>query len=896
MRMVIVLAGEHPESLAVGAALKDWSALGLLQPFIWAHAPAGASAADIAGELVTEGRCERVQVLAYLAGTAQVEGVQLCSLTLLGSAQSGPDAEACLRLRRRLSNLETAGKASFVHLIVPTADARPATDALVWPQWHNLLASPEDARTPATLSEQLVSTSDDTVLEAHACSAVASITGSWLGLSSSLFDASVEEVQPGLRLVRAFYRRLDARHVTQALQQNVLGLSGGLPRPREGQLQLEHFDNPDNAASAVWASTLAKHGSLFARERETLPRVPRVQLTLRRALAMFFSFLGAAIRDAPRQWITSIVGGVASGIASRANRVLFGDDSGFEVVVMGRSGRMVDADELIAAVEALTLRAQSAFPEAEMRAGDHSGFWSDAIRAGIGLADGAPPPPGLEPARAGSRQGVMPTADNIVVSPTADLPITGSIAASAGQATLSAIDRLETQRVLRRLQTEEGRATSQEQERSRQQINDWLRRVDATYFGKIALHLAQFQGSVQEEVGQLWQRLQTASSSTEAPPSLVQAQLKLARRIRWRFIAIVVALIVVGAVTGIGIISALLGIAIGAAALVVWFVSSMLTFIRGQRELFQLLHKQRAEIASIPALTENLQRAIRDLNTAIVLYAQYRQWALVLSHFLHEPFGRNNASLVDETPCVMQTNRALAVATARPSPNSIRIAGQRVGQELYSIGWMQELWTALLADAYSAVDPVSVPAPDRVFPDLLHDRAVGTDSRLTAISRQLQTYGVSPVGGERHWSRALRHVQEQQQLLDGLLDDIRSWDGAALGQGAVFLAELANRLPDAPSFDDVSVEPQDRATPQWRQGWCAIVVGAGSVPRVDSRGIGAPEPGPLPGNGLASTGLDSYVLSLLVGGSVPQRQIVFAPREANTSSTLLPDDDKTPWF
>ena len=875
MRLVIVLAGTQPKSVSVGAALKDWSALGLLQPFIWVSADEDSAAGDLAGDLVVEGRCERVQVLPYLAGLAGLEGVQLCGLTLLAASQSGPDQGACARLRGRLSNLENAGRAAFVHLVVPTLDAVPATQALVWPQWHNLLVSPEDARTPATVSERLVSSSDETVLEAHAASALASVTGLWAGLGSSLFDAPVQEVAPGLRLVRAFYRRLDARQVTAALRQNVLGLSMGLPRPRQGQLQLEQFDSPENAAAAVWAGVLNRHAAIFARERVSLPRVPRVQLTLRKALTMFFSFLGAAIRDAPRQWIISVVGGVAQGIATSANRVLFGDESSFEVVVMGRSGRVADAAELTAGAEALTSRVQHVFPEAEMRAGDHSGFWSDVIRAGIGLADGAPPPPGLEPSRAGSQQGVMRSPDGIVVSPSQGLPITGSLAANVGQGTLSAIDRMETQQVWRQLQADDGRAPSPEQERTRQQIAEWLRGVDATYFGRIALHLAQFQEVVRDEVGQLWQQLQSAAAAPKASPSLVQAQLKLSRRIRRRFVALIVALIAVGVVRGFRKVTTSEAIALGVAVLVVWFVSSMVTFIKGQRELFALLHRQRVEASSIPALSENLQRAIRDLNTSTVLYAQYLQWAQILSHFLHEPFGRDTSSVVDASPCVMRTNRAFTVATAVPGVDSVRIAGQRVGQELYSSGWMQDLWGSLLIDAYVRVDPVSAPTLDRVFADLLRDRALGAGSRLAGIAQQLKVEGVSPAGGRRHWSRALIQVQQQPQLLDGLLDDIHSWDGSFLGAGADFLAELESRLPPNPTFDGSIVTNDARATQRWTQGWCANVVGEGFEPRVAFTGMDPP-PASHSSARVVSQGLDSFVLSLLVGGSVPERQFVLA--------------------
>ncbi len=882
MRLVILLAGDRPESRAVGAALRDWSALGLLEPFIWAHAFADADG-EIAGELVTAGSARPVQVVQYLADTPDVERVQLCAVTVLVGSQQGPGLDVCGRLRRRLTAMEAAGKASFLHVIIPAADAEPAQEPLAWPQWHNVVASPEDSRTPGSVADRLVAAGDWTSwtsFEAHGCSAIASLTGMWSGLQASLFDGAVREPEAGLRLARSFYRRLDAEAVTQELRQSVVGLAGGLPRPRQGQLQLEHFDNPGTAAAAVWAGVQQKHAALFSRERVPVPKAKRVQLTLRKALSMFFSFLAAAIRDAPRQWVTSVVGGLSQTVATGATRMLFGgDDSAFEVVVLGRSGRATDADELVSAVEALTSRAQVAFPDAEMRAGDHSSFWSDTLRTAIGLADGAPPPPGLEPARAGSQQGIMPEATDVVAAPDGDLHITGSIAALLSVDSLSAIDRLQTEHLLRRVKAEDSGMASPEQEKSRARIAEWLRRVDATYMGRVGLHLGRFLDQNRDEVAELWHRLQTAVASRQAPSSLVQAQLRLARRIRWRFIAVVVALIVVGVITGIGLISALIGIGLGAAALIVWFASSMSTFIRGQRELFIVMHKQRSDELGIPVWLENLQRAVRDLNTAAVLYAQYRQWARVLSQFLHEPFGRQRGQLPERTACVMKTNRAFDVATARPDPETVRVAAYRLSQDLFTTGWMQELWSLFLTDSFAAVDPIAPPGYDSVQRELLRDRATGNASRLSALADHVHEHGVSATGGQRHWTRALDELQHQPALLHDLLDNVQSWRGSVTGHGADFLGELTAQVPDEPTFNEALIADHARANQRWRQGWCAVVSAAGGAARLEYRGSEPPPLAELPSDGGSPGSLDSYALCVMVGGSVPEPHLVVsAPR------------------
>ena len=106
---------------------------------------------------------------------------------------------------------------------------------------------------------------------------------------------------------------------------------------------------------------------------------------------------------------------------------------------------------------------------------------------------------------------------------------------------------------------------------------------------------------------------------------------------------------------------------VSAVALVVWFIVSVLIFVRRQQEVFQILMHAEEREQRIPLLTANLRLAVEDLAVQGAAYSQFDAWAAIATAFLADPLGeRDMVRTAREHETVLSESLQRVVVEAEP--------------------------------------------------------------------------------------------------------------------------------------------------------------------------------------------------------------------------------------
>ncbi|CAM3120737.1 hypothetical protein DFJ75_3456 [Williamsia muralis] len=772
MAAVTVFIAPHGTADGVLSALTDLSAAALVDPFVWV----AESATTDAALTVHEGRAYDTTVQQVLS-TQRIDLLRICVLVPL---VGGPVA-ASSGQERRISDLlaSTSGGARIVR--VRCLIARPGTVAAQSPEvldgWHNILIAPEDAQGPGMGHIQLDPSTDPVEIGRHSAPAVASLLGLWAGLDHRPLDSS--PVLPGqvIRLARSFYRKLDTSAAEDSLRAQVLAQNGSLPLPSDQRSTVVYIQDVALAARTMSDSLWHKFSSVLHGPRMPYEAEGSSEIGVWAAIKMFFSFMGAALRNAPSAWYNQLVDGVSTGIASTVHKTIFGAaPSAYDVVARGRTpeGGLADWTEIGSASGQLSsvLADPSEGRTHHNASADLSNLWQDYARAALTLADGGARSADLTPVQVGANRGIISRSADVVPGPAQRFTrLSGIVGATIGVDGVDATDALGIMQLRQMLSEQEQNANfGLEARRAASDLDNWRRETSGSFGVQVGRRLADSFVSTFGEVQNLLQRLRDAQAP---PPQPTNKHGKLARVIQFAaLLFVLVAALLVWLVVR-GSVDWWLAAAIFVVILVVAVVVGATSFIRSQRDLFQQLKRRKSVVSQQEVDRQNLRTGLRDLERLSQAYSQYLSWSRALGTFLAQPLGPDTATSKADPRVAWGLPMSVAVGSARPVAEQVSTTAEYVRQDLFGLGWLTESWEGLVDNAAPAAGRAESDV-DAEVSRLWTAPGHGSGSPLDRWSSALFNGTITSTGADLVWNRARTNLMgpkaELVQRLVGTVD------------------------------------------------------------------------------------------------------------------------------
>jgi len=780
------LVGSSGPAAALHDALRDWSAEGFLNDFVWVSAEAPITA-DLVGLLVDHGVAEGVGVQEVLAGR-QPPVVRVVSL----NTADGSDLDTAESAKKLASLVYTAGGGVRlvkirVFLVDPRRQSQEPTPI---EGWHNVLLSPEDAQSPTSLKMSLPSRMSVAEFGAWAAPSIAAVTGLYAGLATSPFDEATPLPGFQVRAVRAFYRRLDATALVNDLRAQVLSLGENYPKVRDGNQESQYIEDSglELATSTMAKALWSRHQHVLKGARVTVPEGETEPIGVRRALVMFFSFLWSALRGAPVAWWGSMVGKTKAKLALAVQDLVFGDsDSAYHVVITGMAhGAPLDLTERLAHLRSME-QGLASLPQEQVVHSDLSQVWQDYVGGALTLMDGGQRQPSMPPVQIGTQRGVLRRSSLCIPDhPHAFTEIPGALSSVVRVRAVAPADTFAAHRLwehLDRLSSDPHFGVEAEQ--TKQALQKWASQNQRTYVAQCAGPLAAALVELTREIAGLREVLERASSSPAADNATKQHLVRMAKRLRWLlfgFAGLVVLLVVGGiaAILGWVLVSVLCLIALGA-----WLGSSLAVFLLGQRALFRWLAERRKAVTQADAAQRNLVQAIRDASRVGDAYCLFLQWSRVLGTFLVDPLGEKSPDAHVASGFSSRLPLAVRLGVARTNDTSLAQAARDLRARIFDPGWLDGAWTDCLGAVGAQLGPAAVFAsPEEIY----CERAVEESHMITDWADALEVDGVRSHAGERVW----KHQTAETDF--GSLATYVSEPDLSKGRGAVIGDEVSPSL------------------------------------------------------------------------------------------------------
>lgn len=774
------------------ATLTDLSAAGLLEPFHWVRSPLeGAPPASLVR--VTAGEHSDVTIQQIVSAHA-IDITRVCVVVPL----TGPDTALTLEQERFTTDLLAAtigGRHTVrVRCLLALPDEVPAESAHAAVEgWHNIVISPEDGRGPELGHIQLPPALSAAQLGRHGAPVVAALLGLWSNIGHRPLDEA--PVPPGqvVRLARSYYRKVETADAEAELRQQLLTQDGRLPLPVDQRSPVQYVHDVSLANATMADQLWRKHAAVLKGPRREPERHTVEQIGAWKALKMFFSFLGAAIKNAPTAWYQRMVDSVSSGIAAGVNRAVFGQNSAFEVVVNGRTprgDRAGWADIADATGQLASALSGDGDGYAHNDRVDLSALWQDYARSAMTLADAGVRSSDLPPVQIGANRGIVAQASEIVPGPGQRFTeIPGVIAASVEHDSVDSTDPLGIGTLRHKLGDLERTPEHGLQARTTLNALDaWQRRHGPSFGVAVGRRLADAFTSVYGEVRDLLGKLQVAPEAP-AEPGRNNA---LARWIQITVVLLVIATAALGFLAYRDLLKWWWAVLAGVVLYLLGFGLCCRAFWRSQQELFQLLNRRRSILGQREVDEQNLRTALRDLRRLSQAYGEYLCWSRALGAYLAAPLGPNRI----ESDAVLRLSWGLPMSTAvgyaAPAASDIEATVSYLRRDLFGQGWLTAGWEALVLGA----DP-AVPGTREVVADnaaVWTQPGRGSRSLLDEWSSELFAGQRTATGADVAWERARQALRgSMAQLADALINHVEV-PGSAPMDRQHFLAGI-----DAPS-------------------------------------------------------------------------------------------------
>lgn len=767
--LTVFLAPDGPAG-GVLDVLTDLSAAGLVEPFLWVSA-SSAEAAGLGAVGVDQGR-RRPATVEDAVADKHHDRVRLCVVVPL----SGPGTPVPMATEQQLSEtVEFAGitaPVTRIRCIVARPGDHTQDDVLARGGWHNILIAPEDARGPGMGRQQLPPSDDPVDIGRHAAPAVAGIVGLWSGVDHSPFDD--QQPQPGVRAGRSFYRRVDAGAVERDLRTRVLATQPRLPLPRDHTTSAVYVEDGEQACATMAYHLWGKHRQILVGDRVVAAVEPPQQLNFRNALVLLLRYIWAALKNAPGDWYQGQLNQGATMAARRVHSIVFGSgDSAYVVVAGGMTPEGLPAgwrDVSTASGRLDDLLVTNGEHEHHPRV-DLSSMWADFAAGAMTLADAGTRAPAMPPVQVGASRGVLRSVAQCAPAP--DLDFTGippHLGARVGISRVAPGDVL-TADVLRRRLAHLGahQALAQDTGSTSQALTDWMKQLDGCYSVQVGKTIA---GSVQTVVEEIQQYLATLrKAADEQAPTDQHGGRGLRRWIRVLTVFAVLAAVAAPVLAIVDVVPVRVAVLLGVVPILAWLAVALAGFAREQREMFRDLHRRRTLLSAVEAARANLRQATRDLRRLTDAYEQYLVWSRIVGVVLREPFGPGPSDASQSAVLAFGLPRTTRIARALVDESTMGAAATALRSELFTAGWLSDLWRAHLDGAAAQLGSHELMArPEGLFD--LHGGVVG--SALQAWADLLVHAGTAAAPGDGTWARVMSSLDSGQAALgEALLSSVQ---------------------------------------------------------------------------------------------------------------------------
>ncbi|BBZ64620.1 hypothetical protein MINS_00490 [Mycolicibacterium insubricum] len=747
MTVLLVPRGESSEIISV---LADYSAVELVDPFVWVDPadigrtsiPAtfvhgGRSHADVLQRILTEQRYQRVRVAVLVPADAPADW------------RAPRAAEQALEQAVRAAVVGTPITLLRILYTRGIPEPRGYDPAMVLEGWHNLLIAPEDSAGPTLGSVVVERLADPLDVATLVSPVVAAAAGLYSGIGRSVFDEL--PILPGhtVRAVRAYYRQLDALGVEDQLRIQLFDAGGRLPLPRSSAGNVVYVQDTGLAAQTAARALMTKHREVLRGSRMQVGATDVQAISSAEALKAFMSFLGAALRNAPAAWLSGMLGSVQSVLASTVQHAVFGGtDSAYSVVA---NAQVASWQELGRGADAMSSELGAQPGAGQLVQTDLSGLWNDYVNGALTLADGGRRSAAMEPIAVGAGIGVLPRAADVVPSAAdAFTDIPASLAAVVGIPALAGGDVLGTAELRGRLESNfSDPAAGVEARHTFEALHQWDGTVGRSYAAQVGSIMADFMGRARAEVSTLVEQIRVAAARPDVDAQLRERQRIISLIISTAGWTVLVALIVLfcglifhwGHTWWTGEFVAW----VGGSIVVIYFIAALILFIVGQRHLFAELSLRKSRLGELEAMQFNLRSAVQDLSRLSAAYGQLLAWNRVLGEVLRMPFGPvapprpRRPHILDGLP------RSTQVGVAAPVETEAEATAHNLQRRLYGVGWLTGPWEQMLATAARQVreDPAA----------LFRMGGVGSGSGLDGWSHAVATHQVQSEGATALWGR-----------------------------------------------------------------------------------------------------------------------------------------------
>lgn len=756
-----VMLAPRGETDQVLALLVDYSAVGLLDPFIWVWAADHGRAPSTPATLVAAGRTSAVVLQEVLTG-CRYERLRIATMVPADAParqQVARSTEQDIEQVVRGSAVETPITLLRLLFTHGAPDGSEHDPALVLEGWHNLLVAPEDSAGPGLGSAPLDRLTEPVEVAQYVAPVVASVTGLWTGIDRAFFDDVAMLPGQTLRAVRSFYRELDAADAEDQLRLKLFDSNGRLPLPRGGPNQVVYVHDDAQAAQGMARALWTKHRDVLRGNRVDDTRQAPAAISARTALRLFLSFMWAALRNAPSAWLSGMLGSVSSTLATTVQHTVFGhSDSAFEVVTRDDLANWEDIGR--GAEEMTTTLTESARPQqrADM---DLTPLWVDYFNAALTLGDGGRRAAGIEPIGVGTKIGVLRSSAAVAPS-TADAfaEIPESLAAVTGVRRVAGGDVIGAENAKKQLEsTFSDGAAGIEARQAFSKLTDWAETTNRSYAAQVALVLTDFLGRARTEVGELVGRIRETADRPQMAETLRRRQQVIAtvtRTAGWTVLAVVAVLL---AIAAFGWVTWKFSLVVGGVTAAMYFVAALILFVLGQRHLFAALHLGQSQTSELEGMHFNLRSALQDVGRLSFAYGQLMAWNRVLGEMLRSPFGRVEPARPSRPHLEDGLPRSVQIGVAEPGSVKAESTAHDLQRQLYATGWLTRPWEKLLASASGKFgeDPTG----------LFSMPGIGSGSALDTWSHAVASGTVRTEGANALWTR----VQEMFNAPDSDLGD-----------------------------------------------------------------------------------------------------------------------------
>ncbi|TWE09226.1 hypothetical protein BKA23_2926 [Rudaeicoccus suwonensis] len=680
--------------------LHDWATLGLIGNAVVVDVDQlRTDTAEIPALLV--GAASRMVCLQERLADSEIAVARLCVISAADSQSGIVDAAVARRLSEAVQTSLPYARLVKTSLAVGHSGAEFAAAIPDLIGWDALVLSPEDGLSPMHGTSELTNDPRHPQWHLHVAGNCCSILGLWRGQEDSVLDSRSAVSDGGASPVRAFTRSVAADTVEDDLRRRLLMVGERYPVPRVDTSSGAAVEDENASVTVMADALLREHSDVLPRARTTPPAPAPRPITFGDALRQFFTFMWAALKNAPHAFAEGLLRTASAATAAAVNSVVYGANSSLVVVVRGvrPDGSPASWDETEQGVEKAL---QDNDGHAELGAAlQKPQLWRDYTAGALTLLDAGKRSSHLPPVTMGSTEAVVTTTARVAPDPADAFTLPAHIAAYLPNWKVEVADDIGAKRLHESLEklSASNPQLAQEIGAEKHRLREWVTVNSASYVGQVGRTLGNAFRATVTELEELTQRLEQLRRAPAMTNEIEADQRRLAARFR---ILGGVSLLVVVALIGLalgGLLAIVFAVVLVVVSLFATVLSGALMYMKGQRSLYQFIHAQEQTASALETAERHRKEALQDLRRLIRAYRQYLDWSRALCAFVHAPLGRLQEAQEQELSIGQGLPRCVRIGVATASPDVVDEAAGRIRGELFRAGWLSDHWAAYISQA-----------------------------------------------------------------------------------------------------------------------------------------------------------------------------------------------------